>query len=112
MPIPVLDIWKSGGWVLPDGKTSIRVPNEEQALREGALHFVLGKDGVMDIYMWNTESNDMVTKFLERFAPPEDQYLRFHSAEPHGELMKRMFGRSKFLNKKADPEVKQYGQPT
>ncbi len=112
MATPVLDIWKSGGWVMPDGKHVVHVQNEEQALRDGALHVVIAKDGVADISRWNQDADDLVHRFMASTPPPEDLYMRFHSVEPHEEQMKRIFGRSKLLNKKAETAVKQYGQPT
>ncbi len=111
MATPGFNIWELGGWVLPDGSMSARVPNDERALREGALLFTMGVDGIMDIAFWNQDMRGAINSFMASNPPPEGLSMRFHGMEPRGEMMQRILGsRARLLNKRGLKQ--QWGTPT
>lgn len=107
----VNNIWFIGGWVTPDGEQLTTVEDKTQAYLDGAIHIQPEQDYVI-VSRWNKSNDAFVHEFLHMYPPPEDFKIKFVSKEPSTEEMNRIFGRSKLLNKKADPTVQQYGQPT
>lgn len=107
----VNNIWFIGGWVTPDGSQLQGVEDETKAYLDGAIHIQPTEDGA-NVSRWNDKTSPFLREFLHTYPPPEDFNLKFYTKEPSVDEMKRLFGRSKLLNKKADPAVKQYGQPT
>ena len=84
------DVWRYGGWLLPNTNIVPSVKDEKTALESGAVKFDLDLKGVMQV---ERKSSDRHTEarmahFLKKFPPPETLDLKFKSygadEEDHG----------------------------
>jgi hypothetical protein len=86
------DVWRYGGWLLPNTNIVPSVNDEKAALKSGAVKFDLDLKGVMQIerksYDRHTEAR--MTDFLQKIPPPETLNLKFKSYGAKEETAKLM----------------------
>jgi hypothetical protein len=75
------EVWRYGGWLLPNTNIVPSVKDENAALESGAVKFDLDLKGVMQV---ERKSSDRHTEarmvdFLKKFPPPETLSLQFRS---------------------------------
>jgi hypothetical protein len=89
------DVWRYGGWLLPNTNIVPSVKDEKAALVSGAVKFDLDLKGVMQIERKSSDPHTeaRMTDFLEKFPPPETLSMEFRSygaEEESTELMKEL----------------------
>jgi hypothetical protein len=75
------DVWRYGGWLLPNTNIVPSVKDEKAALESGAVKFDLDLKGVMQIERNSVDrhAEARMTDFLKKFPPPETLDLKFRS---------------------------------
>jgi hypothetical protein len=97
-------IWDTGGWLMPDGKVTLSVQDDQAALKSGAVHFEPQKP-YFQVKFWDldTPTSNLIKDFMNGNPPPEDLEMQFRGVESDGERWKRLFGsdgRASFLKKR------------
>jgi hypothetical protein len=75
------DVWRYGGWLLPNTNIVPSVKDENVALESCAVKFDLDLKGVMQIERKSSDrhAEARMTDFLKKFPPPETLDLKFKS---------------------------------
>jgi hypothetical protein len=86
------DVWRYGGWLLPNTNIVPSVKDEKAALESGAVKFDLDLKGVMQIERNSVDrhAEARMTDFLKKFPPPETLDLKFRSYCVDEEVAKLM----------------------
>jgi hypothetical protein len=86
------DVWRYGGWLLPNTNIVPSVKDEKAALESGAVKFDLDLKGVMQIERKSSDrhAEARMTDFLKKFPPPETLDLKFRSYGVDEEAAKLM----------------------
>jgi hypothetical protein len=86
------DVWRYGGWLLPNTNIVPSVKDEKAALESGAVKFDLDLKGVMQIERNSVDrhAEARMTDFLKKFPPPETLDLKFRSYGVDEEAAKLM----------------------
>ena len=75
------DVWRYGGWLLPNTNMVPSVKDEKAALESGAVKFELDLKGVMQVERKSSDrhAEARMADFLKKFPPPETLSVKFQS---------------------------------
>lgn len=73
------DIWRYGGWLLPNTNVAPNVPDEQKALNEGAVKFDFNPPNEITVERKKSDRHTeaRMTDFMKKFPPPETLNLKF-----------------------------------